>query len=30
MPVNGKEKGSQGNILLKQAIRDYLLWLIDK
>ncbi len=28
--MTGKEQGIQGAILLKQAIRDYLLWMIDK
>lgn len=28
--MNGKQRESQGNSRLEQAIRDYLLWLIDK
>ena len=28
--MTGKEKGLQSGILLEQAIRDYLLWMIDK
>ncbi len=28
--MTGKEQGIQSGILLKQAIRDYLLWMIDK
>ena len=28
--MTGKEKGLQSDILLEQAIRDYLLWMIDK